>query len=105
MSPQTVDFFTAHAHPWLVLAGLAFFPRVTMLFIGGPFSVLAWLGWVFAPHLLVAIMATSLYWHTDPVLCVVAWFFAFAGTGFEGTAARGGARRARGPRASANPHV
>jgi len=79
------DFFSAHAEwGWLLLFGLAVFPRITLLFVGGPFGALAWLGWVFCPHLVVAVIATTSYWDTNPVLCVVAWFFAFAGTGSEG---------------------
>ena len=95
MTSSTLDFFATHAHPWLILAGLAVFPRITLLFIGGPFGALAWVGWVFAPHLVVAVMATSLYWQTNPVLCVVAWFFAFAGTGAEGKVAHVGTRSRR----------
>jgi len=80
-----MDFFAAHpAYGWLILVGLALFPRITLLFIGGPFGVLAWLGWLFVPHFLVAILATTTYWHTNPVLCIIAWFLAFAGTGGEG---------------------
>ena len=78
-----LTFWEAHHLAWLLLIGLALFPRITLLFVGGPFSPLHWLGWLIAPHLLVAILATSRYWDTDPVLCVVAWFFAFAGTGGE----------------------
>jgi hypothetical protein len=78
-----VDFFLSHSAPWLLLAGLALFPRLTLLFVGGPFALLHWLGWVFAPHLLVAILATSRYWDSNPALCVVAWFIALAGTGGE----------------------
>lgn len=89
------DFFHAHSFPILLLLGLAIFPRITLLFVGGPFAVLHWLGWVFAPHLLVAILATTRYWDTDPFLCVVAWFIAFAGTGGESRAARGGWRWSR----------
>lgn len=95
MSPSAVSFFDAHHLPWLVLFGLAAFPRITLLFIGGPFGWLQWLGWAIAPHLLVAIMATTLYWQTNPVLCVVAWFVAFAGTGAEGRAAQRGVWRQR----------
>jgi hypothetical protein len=83
-----LDFFVSHAHPWLLLLGLAVFPRLTLLFFGGPFAALHWLGWVFTPHLLVAILATGRYWDTNPALCVVAWFLAFAGTGSETTAVR-----------------
>jgi hypothetical protein len=90
------DFFAAHAAwGWLVLVGLAVFPRITLLFVGGPFGVFAWLGWLVCPHLLVAILATSRYWDTNPALCVVAWFVAFAGTGGEGRMVHHGARRAR----------
>jgi hypothetical protein len=90
------DFFSLHPEwGWLILLGLAVFPRITLLFVGGPFGVLAWLGWLFTPHLLVAILATSWYWDTNPILCVVAWFFAFAGTGSEGRLAHHGARRRR----------
>ena len=87
-----LGFWQAHSHPILVLLGLAAFPRITLLFVGGPFGLLHWLGWAITPHLLVAILATSRYWDTDPALCVVAWFLAFAGTGGEGGAARKGAR-------------
>ncbi|MBX7100487.1 MAG: hypothetical protein K1X89_22405 [Myxococcaceae bacterium] len=86
-------FFADHAHPLVLLVGLAFFPRLTLLFVGGPFGVLHWLGWLVAPHLLVAILATGQYWSTDPFLCVVAWFFAFAGTGSEGKLAHVSSRR------------
>ena len=81
------DFFAAHAlHPYLLLVGLALFPRVTMLFVGGPFGVLQWLGWAFMPHFTVALFATFLYWNTNPALVVVAWLFALAGTGGEARA-------------------
>jgi hypothetical protein len=87
------DFWSSHAHPLLLLFGLAVLPRITLLFVGGPFGLLHWLGWAIAPHLLVAILATTRYWDTDPVLCVVAWAFAFAGTGGEGHTARRPFRR------------
>lgn len=99
MDSQALDYFAAHAHPYLLLLGLAVFPRITLLFVGGPFGWLHWLGWLVTPHLLVAILATSRYWDSNPVLCVIAWAWAFAGTGGEGGAARRGwfwrRRRAR----------
>ncbi len=88
----TLDFWLTHAHPLLLLFGLAVFPRITLLFVAGPFGALHWLGWLFAPHLLVAIIATTRYWATDPFLCVVAWFIALAGTGGEGSFVRRGTR-------------
>jgi hypothetical protein len=90
-----MDFMSAHAHPWFLLLGLAVFPRLTLLFFGGPFAFIHWLGWLVAPHLLVAVLATSLYWHTNPVLCVASWFIAFAGTGGESSAARRAVRFTR----------
>lgn len=95
MHPTGINFFDAHTFDWLVLIGLAIFPRITMLFVGGPFNLLQWLGWLIAPHFVVAIMATSMYWQTNPVLCVIAWAFAFAGTGGEGGAARSARNRGR----------
>ena len=98
MDTTVMNFWDAHTFDWLVLIGLAFFPRLTMLVASGPFGVLQWIGWVFAPHLLVAILATTQYWDTDPVLCVIAWFFAFAGTGGEGKVVHRGTTRRRGPK-------
>jgi hypothetical protein len=93
MDSATISFWDAHTYDWLVLIGLALFPRITMLFVGGPFAALHWVGWLICPHLLVAIIATTKYWDTDPLLCVVAWFFAFAGTGGEGKVAHRQSRR------------
>lgn len=58
-----------------------------------PFGWLAWLGWVFCPHLLVAVLATQRYWDTNPVLVIIGWILAFGGTGSEGAIAKR-ARRA-----------
>jgi hypothetical protein len=77
-----VNFWDIHG--WIFLVAIALFPRITMLVaVSSPFGWLAWLGWAFAPHLTVAILATMYYWHSNPVLCVVSWLFAFAGTGGE----------------------
>lgn len=77
-----MDFWQVHGIFFLIFATL--FPRLTMLFaISVPFGPLAWLGWLLAPHLTVAILATQYYWHTNPILCIIAWFIAFAGTGGE----------------------
>ena len=90
-----VGFWDAHTFDWLVLFGLAVFPRITLLFIGGPFFLLEWVGWLICPHLLVAVLATTTYWDTDPLLCIAAWFFAFAGTGGEGKVVHYRTRRRR----------
>ncbi|MCX6712674.1 MAG: hypothetical protein NTY66_00505 [Candidatus Vogelbacteria bacterium] len=72
-------------HGILFLLGIALFPRITLLLATSvPFGILAWIGWVLCPHLLVAIIATSYYWHTNPILCIVAWVVALSGTAGEG---------------------
>lgn len=77
-----MDFWDIHGILFLFFA--TFFPRLTMLFaVSVPFGFLAWLGWVFAPHITIAVLATEYYWTTNPVLCIIAWFIAFAGTGGE----------------------
>ena len=89
---NAINFFDAHTYDWLILVGLALFPRITLLFMGGPFAILHWVGWAICPHFLVAILATTTYWDTNPALCVIAWLFAFAGTGSEGKVAQHGSR-------------
>ena len=64
-----VDFWEVHGILFIIF--MFFFPRLTMLFAtawGGP---LWWIGWLFAPRLTVAIVATSLYWETNTVLVVI----------------------------------
>lgn len=79
---EPVNFWQVHGIFFLFFVTL--FPRLTMLFaVSVAFGPLAWLGWIFAPHLTVAILATQYYWHTNPILCIIAWFVAFAGTGGE----------------------
>ena len=41
----------------------------------------------------VAILATTYYWETNPVLVIISWFFAFGGTGGEAKVANRAARR------------
>jgi hypothetical protein len=88
MTFLSADFFHVHATlPWLLLIGLALFPRITtivMIFLGGLASggLLWWLGWIFFPHLLVAVLSLP-YWHTNPLLVISAWVFALCGTGGE----------------------
>ena len=78
-----MDFWQVHG--WGFLIAIAMFPRITMLVVGtvSSFGLLGWLGWIFAPHLTMAILATTYYWHTNPILCVIAWLVAFGGTSGE----------------------
>jgi len=77
--------FWAH-HGWLFLLAISIFPRLTMLVaVTAPFGWLAWVCWLVWPSLLVAILATTYYWQTNPVLCIIAWFWCVSKAG--GTAA------------------
>jgi hypothetical protein len=76
-----MDFFDNHGV--ITLLGLAIFPRITLLiasFASG--GLLWWIGWLIAPHFLVAILSIP-YWDSNPILVVVAWIMAFSGTGLE----------------------
>lgn len=74
----TTDYWSRHGVGLLI--GLAVFPRLTLLLssiaTGG---VLWWLGWLFAPRILVAFLATVAYFETNPVLVVLAWLCALGG--------------------------
>jgi len=73
-----MDFWDTHTI--LFIIAMFFFPRLTMLFAttyGG--GLLYWLGWFFAPRLIVAIIATILYSDTNLILVALTWFWAFSG--------------------------
>ena len=81
-----MDFFAHHTVVTLIF--LALFPRLTLLiasFATG--GVLWWLGWIFCPHLLVAILSLP-YFHSNPVLVIAAWIMALGGSSAEGGAVR-----------------
>lgn len=79
---KNMDFWQTHG--WVFLLGLTFFPRITTLFFTtASFGVLHVLGWFFAPHLLVAFMASARYWDTNPGLVIMAWLVAIGGTSGE----------------------
>ena len=87
-----MDFWDVHGIFFLIFITL--FPRLTMLVaVTVPFGFLAWFGWLFAPHLTVAILATQYYWQTNPILCIIAWFVALAGTGGEYKIAQGSTKK------------
>lgn len=82
-----IDFFTKHN--WFFLFSIALFPRLTLVVSGllvgsiefGGF--LWWLGFFFAPRILVAILATVSYWHTNQILVILAWLIALGGESSE----------------------
>lgn len=76
------DFW--HYHNWVWVIVMCFFPRITILIattVGGGFWY--WVGWLIAPRLLVAILATYYFGHTNTTMVVFAWFWAFMGEGSE----------------------
>ncbi len=88
-----MDFWSAHGIGFLL--AIACFPRITMLVISLPLGILGWIGWVVAPHFVVAFYATTKYWDTNPVLCIIAWMMAFGGTSGEGKTVQHGVSRYR----------
>jgi hypothetical protein len=79
---ELTNFWDVHGI-WFVLF-MCIFPRLTLVLssvVSG--GLLWWLGWIFAPRLLVAILATSSYWETNTILVVCTWFWAIGGEGAE----------------------
>jgi len=71
---------------------LAILPRFTLLFVCyafGAIGITSWgvVGWFFTPRLLIAIIGTTIYWDTNPILCVFAWIIALCGESAEKTSA------------------
>jgi hypothetical protein len=74
----------------IFLLGTIFLPRITMWWFAvviPPNAVLS-LGWVIAPRTTVAFLTTTVYWHTNPEICIVAWLAAYAGASFKTNWAR-----------------
>lgn len=60
------------------------FPRLTLLFSSIPFGGLFWwAGLIFAPRILVAILATIAYWEQNPILVIISWTIALGGESTE----------------------
>jgi hypothetical protein len=71
-----LDFWDHHG--LLFLLCMFFFPRLTMLFATPWGGILWWLGWVFAPRVTVAVLATIVYGGTNPFLVILTWIWALA---------------------------
>ncbi len=78
-----MDFWQHHGIIFIIF--MIFFPRLTMLFATVWGGWLWWTGLIFMPRLTVAILATTYYWHTNMVLVIFAWIWAFSGEGLEKT--------------------
>ncbi len=78
MTTQT-DFWRVHSVWFLIFMNL--FPRITML-VATPFPIGfgGWFGWLVVPRIYAAIIATTLYWNTNPTLCVITWIIALGTT-------------------------
>jgi hypothetical protein len=82
-----IDFFSKHG--WIFLFSIALFPRLTLLVSGlliGSIEfggLLWWLGFFFAPRILVATLATVAYWNSNQLLVVFAWLIALGGESSE----------------------
>ncbi|MCM0605905.1 MAG: hypothetical protein KA715_07420 [Xanthomonadaceae bacterium] len=71
-------------HGFFFLVAIAAFPRLTLLFSSVPFGGLFWwLGFFFAPRILVAVLATITYWNENPFLVVISWLVAMGGESSE----------------------
>lgn len=77
MENQLVSFWQVHGF-WFIFF-MMFFPRLTLLFATAWGGFFWWIGLIFAPRLTVAILATMIYWHTNPILVVITWLWAFIG--------------------------
>lgn len=72
------NFWDFHGYGFIL--AMFFFPRLTMLFattFGGGFFY--WVGWLFAPRLTVAIIATILFHDHNFALLVFTWLWAIGG--------------------------
>ena len=80
-----MDFWIAHGMGGglVFLLCLLLFPRLTLLVATSWGGCLWWAGLALAPRLTAAIVGTTLYWDTNPVLCVLGWLFALTGEGGE----------------------
>lgn len=78
----TVNYWDRRGVFFLVF--ISIFPRLTLVLssvVTGGF--LWWLGFFFCPRILVALLATVTYFHTNPVLVSFSWLIALSGEVFE----------------------
>lgn len=70
-------------HGLLFIIFMCIFPRLTLLLATVWGGLLWWLGLIFMPRLMVAILATTYYWNTNKILVISTWFWALGGEGTE----------------------
>lgn len=77
------DFWDVHGMAFVLC--MCFLPRVTIVFMASARSIpidvglLSFTGWWIAPRLTVAIVATPIYWDTNPALIILTWVWAVVG--------------------------
>lgn len=72
------NFWDKHGIFFLIF--ITFFPRLTLFFSSVAFGgFFWWLGFIFAPRILVAVLATIAYWNENPILVIISWFVALSG--------------------------
>ena len=78
LNSNPIDYWETHG--LFLIFFLSFFPRLTLLFSSIPLGgFLWWLGFIFCPRYLVAIIATIAYWTTNPILVSFSWLLAIGG--------------------------
>jgi hypothetical protein len=79
MTTELLPNFWDH-HGILFLIFITLFPRLTLFFSSVPFGgILWWLGFIFAPRILVAFLATVTYGMSNPILVAISWVVALSG--------------------------
>lgn len=84
-----LDFELSHKNYWeyhgiFLLISLSFFPRLALLFSSIPFGgFFWWLGFIFCPRYLIAVLATLNYWSQNPILVSLSWLIALGGESTE----------------------
>jgi hypothetical protein len=67
-------------HGFLFLAGLTFFPRLTVFFFSAVTGgLLFWVFFLFFPRIVIPILAAYHYWDTNPVLVVLSFLICLGG--------------------------
>ncbi|MBT4763248.1 MAG: hypothetical protein HOO06_16255 [Bdellovibrionaceae bacterium] len=76
---------------------VSLFPRLTLLFSSVAFGgIFWWLGFIFVPRWLVAVLATLSYWNENPILVIIAWLVCLSGESSEKVYIRKKVRKYRG---------
>jgi hypothetical protein len=81
---ESISFWDVHGIIFIFF--MFFFPRLTMLFSGIACAWSGfwfWCGWLLAPRITVAIMASMVYWPHNWILVILAWIWALCGESTE----------------------